>query len=136
MAKKQPMVKVYCVELNKTACRYMRENVVLNRLRYVVEPLCGDVRMICPKLGKFNRVVMPLPKEAHKYLGLAMMCTGKGGVVHFYHCGKLDGVFKEAEGLIKKEAKRLKRKVRILARRPVLPYGPGVWKVCIEFAVH
>lgn len=136
IAKKQPNVKVYCVELNRTACRYMEENVLLNRVKYVVEPLCGDVEKVCPGLGKMDRVIMPLPKGAYKYLGLAMKCVKKGGIVHLYYWGKLDSVFEEAENLIKKEAMKLKRKVKVLRKKPVLPYGPGVWKVCVEFAVY
>lgn len=136
IAKKQPGVKkVWCAELNRTACRYMRENIILNRLKYIVEPLCGDVEKTCPGL-KADRVVMPLPKGAYKYLGLAIGCVKRGGVVHLYYWGRLDTVFQEAEELIKRECRKLKRRVRILSKRRVLPYGPGIWKVCLEFAVY
>lgn len=137
IARKKPGVnKVYCVELNRTACKYMRENIELNRLKYIVEPVCGDVGKACPGLKGMDRVVMPLPKGAYKYLALAIKCTKKGGVVHFYYWGKLEDVFQGAGELVKKECRRLKRRFRVLNKRRVLPYGPGVWKVCIEFRVY
>lgn len=137
IAKKQPGVKkVWCAELNRTACRYMRENIELNRLKYIVEPLCGDVEKLCPGLKGMDRVVMPLPKGAYKYLGLAIKCTRRGGVIHLYYWGKLESVFEEAGELVKKECRKLKRRFKILNKRRVLPYGPGIWKVCIEFAVY
>jgi tRNA (guanine37-N1)-methyltransferase len=137
IARKQPGVnKVYCVELNRTACKYMRENIELNRLKYIVEPVCGDVGKACPGLKGMDRVVMPLPKGAYKYLALAIKCTKKGGVIHLYYWGKLDSVFQEAGELVKKECRKLKRRFRILNKRKVLPYGPGIWKVCVEFRVY
>ncbi len=137
IARGQPGVgKVFCAELNRTACKYMRENIEMNRLKYTVEPLCGDVGRVCPGLGKMDRVVMPLPKGAYKYLGLAIRCARRGGVIHLYYWGRLDSVFKEAVKFIEKECRTGGRRFKILNKRGVLPYGPGVWKICIEFRVY
>ena len=135
IGRKAPGARVWCAELNKTACKYMRENILINRLRYIVEPLCGDVDKVCRDLRDMDRVVMPLPKGGYRYLGLAIKCVKRGGIIHLYYWGKLDEAFQKARELIERECRKRKRKARILGERRVLPYGPGVWKVCIEFRV-
>lgn len=137
IGKKQPRVrKVYAVEINPDAVKYMEENVRLNRLKYVVEPVCGDVRKVCRKFyGKCSRVVMPLPHEGRKFLGTAIRCLKPKGIVHFYYIGPVENMFKMAQDIIKMECGKLGRKFRILGQKRVLPYGPGMYKVCIDFRV-
>ncbi len=38
--------------------------------------------------------------------------------------------------IIRDEAKKAGRKTRIVNRMKVLPYGPRVWKICVEFRVY
>ena len=63
IARAHPSITVTCIELNPIAHKYAVENVILNKVQDRVTPLLGDVREVCPKLGKkFDRVLMPLPK--------------------------------------------------------------------------
>jgi len=137
IGKKQPDIRaVYAVELNKTACRYMEENTKLNGLNYKIIPFCGDAKNIVPKLGiKFDRIVMPLPLEGYKYLPTVLKQLKPGGMVHFYCVGKKENLFKKPEKIIEKECRKLGIKFRVLNRQKVLPYGPGAYKVCIDFQV-
>lgn len=134
MAKMQPKVnKIYAVELNPIAHKYAVENVKLNKVKDKVEPILGDVRKICPKLkGKFDRVVMPLPKGAYQFLGVAVPCLKAKGIIHFYHWASETKLFEEAIELVKKECEKLGKKVKFLNKCKVLPYGPRKWKVCID----
>ncbi|RLJ06495.1 MAG: class I SAM-dependent methyltransferase family protein, partial [Candidatus Aenigmatarchaeota archaeon] len=84
IAKRQPEVKIYAVELNPDAHRYAEENIRINGLQEKITALQGDVREICPRLGRFDRIIMPLAKDAWKYLDLAFSCCKSGGIVHFY----------------------------------------------------
>lgn len=138
IGKKQPKVrKVYAVEINPDAVKYMEKNVELNRLKYVVEPMLGDAKKRCKKLyGKCNRVVMPLPHEGRKFLETAINCLKPKGIVHFYYIGHKDSMFKMAHDVIKMECGKLGRKFRILKQKKVLPYGPKMYKVCIDFRVE
>jgi tRNA (guanine37-N1)-methyltransferase len=136
-AKMQPGIGMaYGIELNPAAHKYAQENVRINRLQTKVVPLCGDVRKLCPKLGmKFDRITMPLPKGAHDFLDVAFGAVKKGGIIHFYHWDREEDLYSGALGIIRKEAKKAGRKVRIVGKRKVLPYGPRVWKICVEFKV-
>lgn len=79
---------------------------------------------------------MPLPKEGYMFLGEAFACLKpKGGVIHFYSYAHEENLFQEAEGLVKRAAKKAGRTVKVVERRKVLPYGPRVFKVCLDVKV-
>lgn len=134
IAKSQPLVsKVVGVEINPDAHGYALENARVNKVEGKVEPVLGDVREACPGLGSFDRIVMPLPKSAGDFLGVALGCAKKGGTTHFYHIAREDDLYTEALGIIRKEARKAGRKAGVLAKRKVLPYGPRTFKVCVDF---
>lgn len=129
---KERNVEVCAVEVNAAAHAYALENVKLNRVANRVTPLCGDVREIVPQLGKFDRVLMPLPRSAHEFLNVAIHALKKGGALHFYAVGPEEKPFNDALRALEKEAKRQRRKLRVLKQHVVLPYAPRVYKVCID----
>ncbi|MFH0889801.1 MAG: class I SAM-dependent methyltransferase family protein [Candidatus Aenigmatarchaeota archaeon] len=132
IAKKRPDTKVYAVEINGDAYDYMRTNVRLNRVDNAVYPLKGDVRDVCENMiEKFDRVIMPLPSGAHKFLDIAIKSLKRGGWIHFYTLSK-EGEEDYAKELLEKEAKKLGRVVVRAESRKVLPYAPRIWKRCVE----
>jgi len=134
IAKKHPVAEVVGVELNKTAVNYANENVRLNRLKNV-KNYCGDVRKICPKLGKFKRIIMPLPLGAEDFLDVAFRCIKRNGVIHFYNWGEEDNLFSNAKKIARLKAKEAKKKIKIVNAKKVLPYSPRKWKVCLDIKV-
>lgn len=140
IAKKKPNVeKAYGIESNPDAHEYAVENARINKVGHVFVPVLGDVKEAARKyFGKCDRVVMPLPKEGYRHLPEALKCIrrGTGGVIHFYFYEHESRLFKESVRLVKDAARKTNKSVRILNKRKVLPYGPGVWKVCIEFRVR
>ncbi|MCK4475500.1 MAG: class I SAM-dependent methyltransferase family protein [Methanophagales archaeon] len=92
IAKIQPQTKIYSIDVNPYAYEYMKKNVTLNKLEGRVIPILGDVREELKKLGLedvADRVLMPLPEEAHSLLPLAVKALkldneGAGGVIHYY----------------------------------------------------
>lgn len=87
IAKKAKSCRVYSIDLNPQAYRYMRENVLLNRLVGVVEPILGDAKtVVWERLrGVADRVLMPLPAKALEYLPYALQALKpSGGWIHYY----------------------------------------------------
>ena len=78
---------------------------------------------------------MPLPKEGFEYLDVAFENSVTGGVIHFYHYSHENSLWDETIGLIKDASKKTGRDFEIIEKRRVLPYGPGVWKVCVDIRV-
>jgi tRNA (guanine37-N1)-methyltransferase len=135
IAKKQPLSKTYAIEINPEAVEYMKENVRINKVGDRVVPILGDVKEKSENFyGKCDRIVMPLPKGAHRYLKNAIMCTKPGGIVHFYYWSREEDLFTQALDLVQKAAKKTSRSISVLDKRKTLPYGPGIWKICIDFS--
>ena len=92
IARIQPQTKIYSIDVNPYAYEYMNENVRLNRMEGRVIPILGDVREELKKSGLegvADRVLMPLPEEAHSFLPLAVRALkldkeGAGGIIHYY----------------------------------------------------
>ena len=134
-AKAQPDCRVVCVELNKDAVKYADENVRLNQLTYRVENVRGDVRKVCPGLGKFDRISLHLPEEAWEYLDTALECSRKGTLIHLYGISGEEGfrdLVEKAMGMARKSGKKLD----VLEKRKVLPFGIRLWKVCLDLRVR
>jgi len=70
IAKTVGQTKVFSIDVNPTAVKYMEENVRINRAYGKVIPLLGDSKEIinAQLQGKVDRVLMPLPEKALEYL--------------------------------------------------------------------
>lgn len=132
---KQKDAEVCAIEMNPVACSSMQANVRTNKVMHRVFPYCGDVRTIAPKLGLFDRVVMPLPKEGYMYLDVALRVLKKGGIVHFYSVEPKEDLWKNPLEQLTRAAQKATRRVHILDKHIVLPYAPRVYKVCVDARV-
>lgn len=133
ITKRHRSVLATAVELNPYAHNYCIENIYLNRVADRVETILGDVREVCPKLGKlFNRVLMPLPKGAHRFLDVAVPLLKDSGVLHFYHWAPEDDLFTRAENLVAKAVKDRGGNMEVINRVRVSQYSPRVWKVRLD----
>ncbi len=136
IAKIQPLVeKIIAIELNPYAYKYMVENVKLNKVEDKVVPVLGDVKVVAKRwYGQCDRVVMPLPKGAYRFLDEAFQCLKeRGGVIHFYFWAREEDLFSDAIEHVWGYAWKYRRLIKVLDKRKVLPYAPGVYKVCIDF---
>ncbi|MHA1607202.1 MAG: class I SAM-dependent methyltransferase [Candidatus Freyarchaeota archaeon] len=75
--------RVYSVDVNPYAIRYLKENIALNRVEGRVIPVLGDAAEFTPP-APVDRVLMPLPAKAYDYLGHAVGTVKNGGVIHYY----------------------------------------------------
>ncbi len=129
--KRQHSSSVYGIELNKKAHQYSLENIKLNRLTNV-ELIQGDVNKKVPLLKeKFDRIIMPLPKTANKFLNLAFSKIKKNGIIHYYTWGKKDEDA-NIKNVINAIAEQNKKKIRIIKIKRVLPYAPKIYKLAID----
>lgn len=86
-AKLQPRSRVYAVDINPSAVKYLKENILANEVADRVIPLLGDARELSRNVlhGAADRVIMNLPSESQHYLDAALhVLKSTGGLVHFY----------------------------------------------------
>ena len=87
IAKKNPKVKVYAVDINPEAVELLRVNVRVNRVENRVFPILGDAKEIAAaKLSRLgDRVIMNLPETAMDFVNVAcQVIKPQGGIIHFY----------------------------------------------------
>ena len=134
IAKNNKPKEVYSVEINPAAFKYQKENILLNKAENV-RLFKGDVKKIVPKLKKrFDRILMPLPRGAESFLGVALKAAKKGATVHFYDFLHEDE-FKKAEEKIAKACKKLKRRYEIIDFVKCGQFGPAIYRICVDFKV-
>lgn len=87
IAKHSNCQRVYSIELNPAAVRFMEENIRINGVYGRVVPILGDARQTIEKrlIEVADRVLMPLPEKAFKYLPCALLCLRRGGGIINYH---------------------------------------------------
>lgn len=121
--------EIYGVEINPKCHEYALKNLELNKVKNV-KLYKGDVKDIVPKLRKkFDRVVMPLPKNAEDFLDIAIKKIKKNGVIHFYD-------FEKEEDIPEKCIEKIGKKFKILKVRKCGSFGPGKFRVCVDFIVQ
>jgi len=132
---KQKNCEIVCVEINKKAVEYADENLKINKIAGSIENICADIKKVCKKIGKFDRILMPLPESADKFLPEAFALAKKGAVVQLYGISEEKSFFKDLEEKTKKIAEKSKTKYKIIQRQKVLPFGVRMWKVRIDLKI-
>lgn len=133
IAKNSDAGEVVSVELNPEAHKFAISNIHANKARNV-ECLKGDVRQVVPSLGKFDRVLMPLPKNAESYLDVALRAAKKGGMIHFYDFG-MDEEIVGIKKVIKDICKREKKTCKFVRVVKCGQFSPRVNRLCVDFKV-
>jgi len=134
ISKNQKPKEIYSIEINADAVNYQKENILLNKITNI-KLYQGDVKNIVPKLKKrFDRILMPLPRGAEDYLLTALKSSKKGTIIHFYDFLHEDE-FQKAQQKIDKACKELKKKYKILNLVKCGHFGPGIYRICVDFKI-
>ncbi len=137
-AKRVPTARVTAVELNPHAARLLEKNIRLNNLTNIT-PIHGDARDALKKFSKqFNRIIMPLPKNAFNFLPLALKNAAKNCVINYYAFTRVkhgEKPFKHVLENLRKESAKQGVKIRVLSKRVVVESAPGEVEVAVDFKV-
>ncbi len=131
IAKNAKPKEIYAIEINPEAHKFAQENIKLNHLTNI-KLFKGNVTKVLPKINKkFDRIIMPLPKSASYYLGLAKKYSKKGTIIHFYD-------FQKEKNMeifpIKKIEKHFKN-FKVLKITKCGQYGPEKYRICVDFKI-
>ena len=131
--------RIFSIELNPLAYKYLLENVFLNNVDHIVYPIQGDSKEIVPKLlrHKADRIVMGYVEKTQEFLEAAMMgVRAEGGIIHYHNIYKTNDIFQKPISEVKSAAIKSNREVeRITHRRIVKSYGPGLVHVVIDVKI-
>ena len=122
------------IEINPTAHKYALENLKLNKTKNI-KLMLGDVKKVLPEINKkFNRIIMPLPKDAGNFLNLALNKLKKNGIIHLYDFAE-ENKYEKIIKNIEKECKKQNKKYRILNIVKCGQFSPRVYRICVDFMV-
>jgi len=140
IAKKQIEVKVYAIDANPSAFKYLCENVFLNRVVGRVKPLQGDARILVEnKLnGEADRVIMNLPTSSFEYLPSAIKALKqKGGTIHLYCFSREPNSTTEALKHLGAAVDKIQGKVvDVINIRHVRSIAPYQWMIGLDLRVQ
>jgi len=118
--------KIFACELNPVAYDYLSENIVLNNVTNIVEPLKGDNRTVAPE-NVADRVVLGYFGETSNFLTAAVSCLRKfKGIVHYHDKFPDTQVPDKPLKIIKEIAEKYNRNTKLLGIKQIKSYAPGI----------
>ncbi len=138
IAKNSKAEKVYSNEINREANKYAKLNIELNNLKNKIELIPGDIKRVAvalvSKKEKFDVIVMPRPQLKDSFLKEAFLLSRKDTKIFYYDFCKV-GEEKLIVEKIKFEAKRSKKKIKILKIKKAGEIAPYKIRLRVDFVV-
>jgi len=135
-AKKCDKIRVYAVDINPEAFRYLKKNVLANRVEVKVTPILGDVRAIVEERlgGLVDRVIMNLPEKAKEYVDVACEALKpQGGVMHFYEFSSESNPLETVKNRLAEAVKKTGYEAsKVLLTRAVREIAPFTYQVVVD----
>ncbi|OED30559.1 class I SAM-dependent methyltransferase family protein [Methanosphaera sp. WGK6] len=122
--------KIYSIDINPEAYKYVNENMKLNKLVGEVIPIEGDIRKVIPELPLADRIIMNLPGTAKDFLDIAVNHLNKNGILNYY---EFSSDYETVIDRVKKIA--YPRETEVLNIRKVKSQSPGVWHIGLDMKI-
>jgi len=141
IAKHSKPDKSFSIDINPVAIHYMQENIELNKVEEKVVPVQEDAKKVIEeRMQKMaDRVLMPLPEMAYKYLDYALLALKPtGGWIHYYdfeHAKKGENPIEKIELKVSKKLQMLGVNFQVVFGRIVRPTGPNWHQVVLDIQV-
>jgi tRNA (guanine37-N1)-methyltransferase len=138
IAKRSQVDKVYSIDINPTAVRYLRENIRVNDVYGKVVPMLGDSKKVIEEnlLHVADRVLMPLPEKALEYLPYAILALKEvGGWIHYYdfeHARKNESAIEKVRMKVSQQLEGLQVAFDLPFSRVVRPTGPNWYQIVLD----
>ena len=133
-------VKVYAVDVNPDAVRYLEKNVTANSVLGKVVPVLGDVRRVVKgKIrGTTDRVIMNLPERAEEYVDIACeVLKPEGGIIHYYEFSEGANATDAAKKHLTEAVSKTGRNISgFLSARTVREVAPFKWQVVVDATIR
>jgi len=141
IAKKVNAAKVFSIDVNPAAFKFMQQNIRLNRVYNQVIPLLGDSKVIInSQLQNIaDRVLMLLPEKALEYLPFAISALKtSGGWIHYYdfeHAKKTENPTEKTKLKVAEKLASLDLAFKLPFSHVVRSTGPNWYQVALDIHV-
>ena len=135
IAKKKD-VKITAIEINPDAVIMLKDNVKINRIEDKIRVLEGDVAKAVPLIDElFDRIVMPAPKDAPAFLGLALSKIKASGMIHLYAFAG-DEEIEDLKKSVLEDCEAAGKKCKILLTKKCGNIGVRQYRVVIDLVAR
>jgi tRNA (guanine37-N1)-methyltransferase len=139
IAKVRGAKKIYSIDSNGEAFKYMGLNSTINKCDDIIVPMLGDSRQVSADLkGVADRILMPLPELACDYIPFAVPMLRKRGWIHVYTHERANSRAKAREAAEKKVGDRLMENGELfgIASRVVRSVGSRQFQIATDAEVE
>ncbi|MGQ9588372.1 MAG: class I SAM-dependent methyltransferase, partial [Thermoplasmata archaeon] len=120
---------IVACEINSVAHSYLVENIRLNRVAKIVEPVHGDNRDLKGE-GIADRIIMGYLKTTHEHLPCALRLLKSGGIIHYHETCPNELLPNRPIQRLMDSAKGCE--VKVLRSKEIKSYAPGVSHVVVD----
>ena len=133
IAKKNPLCRIYAIEINTVAVKYLNENCVLNRITNI-DVIHGDCRRESGRLRNIaDRVIMGYLPKTYNYLPFAFHMLKQRGIIHYHDIYREKELWKKPVDVLEKAAGKCGfRLKRVLYKGVVKSYAPGKFHIVVD----
>ena len=125
-------LKIISIELNPESYNYLCENIRLNGVSDIIEPICGDCLAATPE-NTADRVLMGYVGTTHEYLEAGIRAIKKeGGILHYHETVHQNDYPTRPINRVSEAAKNCGRKASVLETRIIKKYSPGVYHIVVD----
>jgi len=130
IAKSNPLCKVYAIEKNPVAVKFLRENIRLNRVDNV-EVIKGDCREV--EDIQCDRIVMGYFPGTEAFLSKAFSLLRREGTIHFHNIYRGKELWRKPLGTLETQALENRYSLqKVLEKRIVKQYSPCKYHVVVD----
>lgn len=127
--------KIFACEKNPIAYSYLEENVRLNQVEEIVNPVLGDNRQF-EKESIADRIVMGYLEGTNIYLSKALdILKRDGGIIHYHEKCPNELLPKRPIENVKSELAKKGRDMELLEMKTVKSYAPGVSHIVLDINI-
>jgi tRNA (guanine37-N1)-methyltransferase len=140
IAKTHENVKIYAVDANPHAIKFLKRNIRINRVEGKICPILGDAEQTVKEklFGVADRVIMNLPEKALEFVNAACNAIKPtGGIVHFYSFAgaseSLENMKLKFDDAVEKSGRKTEQ---ILFSRFVRATAPYQWQIVLDAKIR
>lgn len=127
--------KIISCEINPISYEYLHQNILLNNVASIVEPLLGDNRKVAPN-DVADRVVMGYIGKTHAFLPTAINCLkNHTGIIHYHDAFLNEFIPKKPMELVEEVAEQYNRGAKLLTYKQIKSYAPRVSHVVLDVKI-
>jgi tRNA wybutosine-synthesizing protein 2 len=120
--------KIYACEINPVAYDYLCQNISLNNVIDIVEPLLGDNRKVAPK-NVADRVILGYFGNTKDFLPTALGCLkNRKGIIHYHD--------KFPDKDVPDKALKIDMDFELLDYKLVKHYAPGISHYVFDIGIE